>query len=85
MAPFFFGEAGFLQHKYKSDELGDSDSSGFAFGGGAGVSIPVGESLSGWVLGRYLVGMTGDDEYGDGDTTFLGLMVGVSIPVGGDG
>ncbi len=86
VAPFIFGEVGFLQHKYVSDhDHGDESSTGVAFGGGAGLSFPFGESLSGWVLGRYIMGMTGDDEHDEGDTTFLGLMAGISIPVGGEG
>jgi hypothetical protein len=84
--PFIFGEIGYLRHSYKSDEHSEweSDSSGIAYGGGAGYSIPLGESLNGWVLGRYIIGHTGDDEYeDDSKTTFIGIMAGVSIPLGG--
>jgi len=79
---FVFGEVGFLQHKWVY-EGGDESSSGIAFGGGAGYSLPLG-SVNGWVLGRYLQGQTGDDEFDEGNTTFLGLMAGVSIPIGGN-
>lgn len=82
--PFIFGEVGFLKHSYKSDEHSDHEdsSSGLAFGGGAGYSFPLG-SMNGWVLGQYVQGQTSDDETGDGNTTFFGIMAGVSIPLGG--
>jgi hypothetical protein len=80
---FVFGEVGFLRHSYKSEEHSESESSdsGIAFGGGAGYSIPFGESMNGWILGRYLMGKTGEDS----DTSFIGIMAGVSIPIGGEG
>ena len=83
--PFVFAQVGFLKHSYKSDDFSDYEdsSSGLAFGGGVGYSIPLG-SMSGWVLGRYIQGQLSDDETGEGNTTLLGLMAGVSIPVGGN-
>jgi hypothetical protein len=83
--PFVFGQVGFLKHSYKSDEHSEYEdsSSGLALGGGAGFSFPMGETLNGWVLGHYLHGLLSDDETGEGDTTLLGVMVGVTIPFGG--
>ena len=84
-APFVFGQVGFLRHEYKSDDFTEFEgsSSGLAFGGGAGYGFPLGESMRGWVLGRYLQGQTSDDEAGDGNTTFLNFGAGISIPFGG--
>ena len=83
--PFIFGEVGFLSHAYKSDNHPEDEdtTSGLAFGGGAGYSIPLG-GMNGWVLGRYIQGQLSDDETGEGNTTFFGVMVGVSIPLGGN-
>ena len=78
--PFVFGQVGFLKHDYKSDHSEhETSDNGLAFGGGAGYSIPIG-GLNGWVLGRYILGKF-DGE--DGNTTFLGVSAGVSIPLGG--
>jgi hypothetical protein len=82
--PFVFGEVGFLRHSYKSDDFPEYEdsSSGLALGGGAGYSIPLG-TFTGWVLGHYTHGFLSDDETGEGDTTFFGVMAGVSVPIGG--
>jgi hypothetical protein len=80
--PFVFGEVGFMQHKYKTDDYDDSET-GFAFGGGAGYGIPLNESINGWVLGRYLQGSF-DSEGGESASTGLfAVMAGVSFSVGG--
>jgi hypothetical protein len=85
--PFIFGEVGFLRHSYKSDEYPEweEDDTGFAFGGGAGYSIMLSETLNGWVLGRYIHGMySGDDGSEDWNTSFFGIMAGVGIALGGN-
>jgi hypothetical protein len=78
---FLFAEAGILRHTYKSDEFPDEEGTdtGFAFGAGAGYGFPLGETLNGWVLGRYLQG-----QFDGGNTAFVGLMAGVSFAVGGN-
>ena len=83
---FFFGELGFLQHKYVSDDFSEFESSttGFAFGAGAGYGIPLGDNMNGWVLGRVMQAQTEDEEYGDGNTTFAGISAGISIGLGGN-
>ena len=84
--PFVFGQVGFLKHSYKSEEHEEDSTSGLAFGGGAGYAFPIG-GLNGFILGRYIQGQTGDDssEYDDGNTAFLGVSVGASFQVGGNG
>jgi len=84
--PFIFGQVGFLRHSYKSEEFSEDSTSGIAFGGGAGYAIPIG-GLNAFIVGRYIQGQTSDDEseYDDGNTAFLGLSVGASFPVGGNG
>lgn len=79
--PFIFAEVGVLKHDYEPavEEYSESDT-GFAFGGGAGYSFPIG-SVKGWVLGRYLQGQFDED---DGNTAFFGLSAGVSIPLRGE-
>jgi hypothetical protein len=79
---FVFGELGFLRHDYKSDEYPQFEGAdtGLAFGAGGGYGIPLGGRLMGWVLGRYLQAQFDED---DGNTSFLGVMAGVSIPIGG--
>ena len=83
--PFFFGEVGLMRHKYVPGDdgpdpelYGEESSTGFAFGGGAGYSIPLG-SLHGYALVRYLNG-----QFDEGSTAFIGAQAGVSIPVGGN-
>lgn len=79
---FVFGEVGLLKHSYKSDDFPEyeGDDTGFAFGGGVGYAFPIG-NFTGWALGRYIQGQF-DGE--DGNTTFLGIMAGVTVPLGGD-
>ena len=79
--PFIFGQVGFLNHDFKSDDYPEDEGSdtGLAFGGGVGYGIPIG-GLNGWVLGRYIQGQFDGP---DGNTTFLGISAGVSIPLGG--
>jgi len=96
---FVFGQVGFLRHDLDLDELVpelqslEETETGFAFGGGAGYSFPIG-GLNGYVVGRFLQGRFGEedgglspelqDEGGSGNTTFFGLTAGVSIPLGGN-
>jgi hypothetical protein len=84
--PFVFGQVGFLRHGFKSDEHPDDDESdmGLAFGGGAGYGFPVG-GMNAFVLGRFIQGRYGaSDGFEAWTTTFVGVMAGVSIPLGGD-
>ncbi len=74
---YAFGQAGFLVHDYKSDSFEEGSETGFAFGGGAGYGFPIG-GLSGWVEGRYMQGL-----FDDGNTTFFGIIAGISFPLGG--
>lgn len=78
---YAFGQGGLMVHDYKSDDFAEFEGSekGFAFGGGAGYSFPLG-SLSAWVEGRYILGL-----FDDGDTSYAGIMAGLSFPFGGDG
>jgi hypothetical protein len=82
VGPFVFGKAGVLRHDDRSRDFPqyEVDGTGAAFGGGAGYRLPLKGSLNAWVLGEYIQGQF-DDE--DGNTTFLALMAGVSIPLGG--
>jgi hypothetical protein len=84
--PYVFGEAGLMVHKY-SPEQGDGDSeTAFGFGGGAGYGFPLG-GLSAWVEGRYM-SASFDAEAGTASssetTAFMGIVAGVSIPLGGN-
>lgn len=80
--PFVFGEVGAMQHKYKTDAYDESEW-GLAFGGGAGFSLPLNETINGWVLGRYLQGSFDSEEGDSGSTGFFAIMAGVSFSVGG--
>ena len=75
--PYAFGQAGLLVHDYKSDTYEESSETGFGFGGGAGYGFPLG-GVSGWIEGRYIHAL-----FDDGNTTFFGVMAGVSFPIGG--
>lgn len=84
--PYVFGEAGLMVHKY-SPETGDGDSeSAFGFGGGAGYSFPLG-GVTAWAEGRYM-SASFDAEVGSESssetTAFLGIVLGLSFPVGGN-
>ena len=76
---YVYGQAGFMVHDYKSDDFSEFEGSetGLALGGGAGYSIPIG-SLTGWAEGRYTFG-----KFDDGNTTYFGVMAGLSFPIGG--
>ena len=79
--PYVFGQVGFMVHDYKSDDSPSEEGSetGLGFGGGAGYSVPLG-SLTGWAEGRYMFG-----KFDDGNTTYFGILAGLSFPLGGDG
>jgi hypothetical protein len=80
MMPYVFGSVGFMQHSYKSDTYPDLEDSvsGLAFGGGAGVSFPLG-GINGNVQGAYIMG-SGDID----GTQFFSIGAGIGIPLGGD-
>lgn len=73
---YAFGEVGIPWHKYSSDEFDGSTESGLGLGAGLGYYFPLG-SIGGWVEGRILHASV-DDE----NTSFLGAMAGISIPLG---
>lgn len=75
--PYAFGQAGLLVHDYKSDTYEEGSETGFGFGGGAGYGFPLG-SISAWFEGRYMHAM-----FDEGDTSFFGVMAGISFPLGG--
>ena len=73
---YFFGQVGFMIHKYDSNELGSESETGLGFGGGAGYGFPVGDTEL-FVEGRYMQG-----NFDGGNTAFIGLVGGVSIGFG---
>jgi hypothetical protein len=81
MSPFVFGMAGLMVHDYKSDSqpsLEGSDT-GFAAGGGAGLTVPLG-GVAGFVEAWYLVGF-----FDGGNTNLGGVTAGVQFALGGGG
>lgn len=75
---FLLANVGFLRHTYSSDKFPSEEgtSSGVAFGGGAGFSIPRG-AMSLYATIRYLTASI------DGESTaFVPIMAGVSVPLG---
>jgi hypothetical protein len=74
---YFFGQAGFMVHKYSSDEYEGESETGFGFGGGAGYGFPLGDTEL-FVEGRY---MQGSFDYGN--TAFFGIVAGVALDLGG--
>lgn len=81
VSPFVFGMAGLMVHSYKSDQFASLEESdtGFAAGGGGGVSIPLG-GISGFAEAWYLVGF-----FDGGNTALGGVTAGVQFAVGGGG
>jgi hypothetical protein len=78
---YLFGQAGLMVHKYSSDEFSEFDDSetGLAFGGGVGYGVPLG-TVNAWLEGRYMQG-----QFDGGNTSFLGVVAGLSFPIGGEG
>ncbi len=76
--PYFFGEVGLLFHKYGSDSFEGSTDSGLGYGAGAGWHFPLG-SVNGWVEARAM-----NASIDDSKTSFVGLLAGLAIPVGGN-
>jgi len=74
---YFFGQLGLMVHKYSSDEFEGDSETGLGFGGGAGYGFPLGDTEL-FVEGRY---MHGSFDYGD--TSFFGIVGGVSLNLGG--
>ena len=66
---YLIGDAGFLVHKYGSDTFESESESQFAFGGGAGVEIPMG-GKSIFIEGHYTTS--------DG-TNFMSALVGIGF------
>jgi hypothetical protein len=63
---YVFGQAGFMVHKYSSDEFEGESDTGFGFGGGAGYGFPMGDTEI-FVEGRYMRG-----SFDGGNTAFFG-------------
>jgi len=76
---YVFGQAGFLVHKYSSDESEGGSDTGFGFGGGAGYGFPLGDTEI-FLEGRYMQG-----NFDDGNTAFFGIVGGVALALGGGG
>ena len=73
---YVLGELGVLRHKFSSDTSTEATESGFAYGGAAGYFFPL-ASFSGWVEGRVT-----QASISDSNTSFLGIVAGISIPFG---
>jgi len=71
---YFYGQAGALNHQFRSESVPSDNASewGFAYGGGAGVDIPL-KSVSLFFEGSIIVR--------DG-TNLVPVVAGISIPVG---
>ncbi len=74
---YVLGEAGILWHKYSSDTSVDTSESGFGYAGALGYGFPLG-GVNGWVEGRFM-----QASISDANTQFLGIVAGISIPLGG--
>jgi hypothetical protein len=79
---YVFGQVGMLWHRFVPDEGDSSSESGLGFGGGAGYGFPLG-GLSAWVEGR-LMSASIDVDGIDSTTSFFGIIVGLSFPLGGN-
>jgi hypothetical protein len=75
---YLMGNVGMLQHKYASDlfPAAEGSSSGVAFGGGAGFSIPMGRLNVHGSAGFLTASIDGES------TAFVPIQAGVSIPLG---
>ncbi len=72
--PYLLGGAGIMVHKFTPGRTGESSSSsqvGYTFG--AGVAIPLGQTLEIYGEGRY---------FGSRDTVFMGALVGLALFLG---
>jgi len=74
---YLFAEAGLLVHRYGSDSFDSSSSSGFGYGAGAGVFFPLG-GVNGWIEGRAM-----NASIDSSNTSFFGIIAGLSFDVGG--
>lgn len=68
---------GLMVHQYKPATGSSSSESGFMYGGFAGVDIPAG-GFNVWFEGRIMMASI-DEE----NTSFFGILAGVSFPIGG--
>lgn len=75
--PYVFGQAGVMVHKYSSSEFGDDSQSGLGMGLGGGYGIPVGDTEI-FFEGRWMYG-----SFDEGSTSFLGVVAGVALSLGG--
>ena len=73
---YVIGELGVLWHKFSSDTSPETTESGFAYGGAAGYFFPLG-GVNGWVEGRFT-----QASISDANTSFLGIVAGIGIPLG---
>ncbi len=79
--PYVFGQAGLMWHRYSSDTFPSDSESAFAYGGGAGVAIPLG-GVNGWVEGRLMNASYDDGAGGSSATMFAAILAGISINLG---
>ena len=71
---YAFGGAGLMVHKFSPDTGEGGSESQFGYQAGAGVGAPLGDSFGLWGEGRIM---------GSKDTTFIGILAGVSVQLGG--
>ena len=81
VSPFLFGTAGVMVQDYesKTQPAFEGSDTGFAAGGGAGVTLPLG-GIGGFAEAWLLNGF-----FGGGNTTIAGVTAGIHLGVGGDG
>ncbi len=77
---FFFGNTGYSSFNIDSDTSDPDTDWGPFIGGGAGVSIPAGESNNFFFGGRYFHGLSDID-----NVNYFAVFVGLGFAVGGDG
>ncbi len=74
---FFFGNVGVMNHEFDDGTTKDG-SSKLAYGGGAGVDVPLADKINLWFAGQYLQRAKEDGEH----TAIFGIFAGVSIALG---
>ncbi len=75
---YVFGQLGILWILFSSDVFEESTNSGLGLGAGAGYAFPLGSLLTGFVHGRVTHASISDE-----NTSFVGVVSGISIPLGG--
>jgi len=78
---FFFGNVGMMNHQYVPGTGSKESSWKLAYGGGAGVDVPMTDTITLWFAGQYLMRAKEDNE----TTSFFGLFAGLGFAVGTSG